>query len=54
MVKTEKKTVSIVPEMMLRSRAAMAFLALVRVGLTVSTAMRDSTQEADRNIHDKL
>lgn len=44
----------VIPERMLRTRAAMAFFPLLSAGLTVNTAVRDSTLEAARNIHDKL
>lgn len=44
----------IIPERMLRTRAAMAFFPLVSAGLTVNTAVRESRPEAVRNIHDKL
>lgn len=39
----------VVPEVMLKSRAATTFLPLDTAGLTVSRAVRDSRQEADKN-----
>lgn len=38
----------------MRTTAAMAFFPLFSAGLTMSTAVRDSRLEADRNTQDKL
>lgn len=45
---------SYLPEMRLRMRATVAFLPPLRSGLMVRTAVRDSRQDAARNIQDKL